>query len=60
MISLSDDKQAVILTLLALHPDNWMIFQTLRMFILTIWLVKYTLQSANLIKLIPLILKPRF
>ena len=37
MISLSDDKQAVILTLLALHTDNWMIFQTLRMFILTIW-----------------------
>ena len=30
------------------------------MFILTIWLVKYTLQSSSLIKPIPLIPKPHF
>ena len=30
------------------------------MFILTIWLVKYTLQSSNLIKTIPLIPKQHF
>ena len=33
MISLCDDKQAVLLALLTLHPDIWMIFSTLIMFI---------------------------
>ena len=37
MMSLSDDKQADIIDALTLHPDIWTIFQTLIMFILTIW-----------------------
>ena len=37
MLSLSDDKQADSIDALILHPDIWMIFQTLIMFILTIW-----------------------
>ena len=47
IMSLSDDKQADIMYALKLHPDIWTIFWTLIMFILTIWLVKYTLQSSN-------------
>ena len=26
MMSLSDDKQAILLTLLTLHPDIWIVF----------------------------------
>ena len=39
MVSLSDDKQAdiILLMLLTLHADIWTIFQTLIMFILTLW-----------------------
>ena len=36
--------------LLTIHPDIWTIFKTLIMFILTLWQVKYTFQSSNLIK----------
>ena len=37
----------MLLMRLTLHPDIWTIFLILIMFILTIWLVKYTLQSSN-------------
>ena len=40
MISVSGDKQADIIDAFnttAVHPDIWMIFQTLIMFILAIW-----------------------
>ena len=37
MMSLTDDKQADIIDILTLHPDIWMIFQTLIMFILIAW-----------------------
>ena len=47
MMSLSDDKQADLLMRLTLHPDIWTIFEILIMFLLTIWLVKYTLQISN-------------
>ena len=47
MMSLSDDKQVDVIDALTLHPDIWTIFLILIMFILTIWLVKYTLQSSN-------------
>ena len=60
MMSLSDDKQADVIEALPLHPIIWRIFLTLTMFILKIWLFKYTLQSSNLIKPIPLILKLHF
>ena len=46
-MSLSDNKQADVMMRLTLHPDIWTIFKILIMFILTIWLVKYTLQSSN-------------
>ena len=47
MMSLSENKQADVIDALTLLPDIWTIFQILIMFILTIWLVKYTLQSSN-------------
>ena len=47
MMSLSDDKQADVFDNLTLHPDFWTIIRIVIMFILTIWLVKYTLQSSN-------------
>ena len=59
-MSLSNDKQADIIDALTLHPDIWTIFYTLIMFILTLGLAIYILQSSNLMKLIPLIPKPRF
>ena len=37
MMSLSDDKQAYVIYRLTLHPDIWTIFETLIMFIVTIW-----------------------
>ena len=58
MMSLSDDKQADVIDAFKLHQNIWTIFQTLIMFILTICLVKYTLQSSNFIKPITLIPKP--
>ena len=60
MMSLSDDKQADVIDAFnttSRYLDDILI---LIMFILTIWLVKYTLQSSNLIKPMPLILKPHF
>ena len=58
---LSDDKQAGILDafknyiqILGRYFKHFKI-----MFVLTIWEVKYTLQSSNLIKQIPLLRKPR-
>ena len=47
MMSLSDDKHVDVIERLTRNPDIWTIFQILIMFILTIWLVKYTLQSSN-------------
>ena len=60
MMSLSDDKQADIINAFnttSIYLDDIL---TLIMFILRILSVKYTLQSTNLIKLIPLTPKPRF
>ena len=37
----------MLLMRLTLHPDIWTLFYTLIMFILTIWLVKYTLQNSK-------------
>ena len=60
MISLSVDKQADIID--AFNTTSRYLDDTLNIitFILTLWLVKYTLQCSNLIKLIPLIPRPRF
>ena len=37
MMSFSNDNQADVIDPLTLHPDNWTIFLTVIMFILTIW-----------------------
>ena len=47
MMSLSDDKQADVIMRLTLQKYIWMILKILIMFILTIWSVKYTLQTSN-------------
>ena len=47
MMSLSDDKQADIIDAFNTTSNIWTIFLILIMFILTIWLVKYTHQSSN-------------
>ena len=60
MMSHSDDKQADIINAFnttSRYLDN--ILSINNVFFI-IWLVKYTLHSCNLIKLIPLILKARF
>ena len=55
MMSLSDDKQAAFNTT-SRYLDVILSINN----VLTIWLVKYTIQSSNLIKPIPLIPKPHF
>ena len=48
MMSLSDDKQADVIDAFnttSIYLDD--ILNIIEMFILTIWLVKYTLQSSN-------------
>ena len=45
MMSLSDDKQADVID--AFNITSRYLDDILNMFILTIWLVKYTLQSSN-------------
>ena len=50
MMSLSDDRQADVIDAFNTSSRYLAIFKTLIMFILTIWQVKYTLQSSNLIK----------
>ena len=60
MMSLSDDKQAdfiVAFNTTFRYLDDIL---NIIMFIYTIWYVKYTLQSSNLVKLIRLMPKPRF
>ena len=47
MMSLSDDKQADVIDAFNTTSRYLGYFQILIMFILTIWLVKYTLQSSN-------------
>ena len=53
-------SRLMLLMRLTLHPDIWTKFKIFIMFILTIWFVKYTLQSSKWIKPIPLIPKPHF
>ena len=55
MMSLSDDKQADIIDAFN-TTSRYLIFETLMIFILTIWWVGYTMQRFNLIKQIQLIL----
>ena len=50
MMSLSDDRQADVIDAFNTSSRYLAIFKSLIMFILTIWQVKYTLQSSNLIK----------
>ena len=59
IMSLSDDKQADIID--AFNTTSRYLDDILNItnVILTLWEVKFTLQSSNLIKLIPLIPKPR-
>ena len=60
-MSLSDDKQADVIDAFnttSRYLDD--ILNINNMFILKIWLVKYTLQSSNWIKPVPLIPKPHF
>ena len=61
-MSLSDDKQADILTFLTLHPGIWNDSLSINRYIYFDNMVSQTLilQSFNLIKLIPLIPKSRF
>ena len=47
MMSLSDDTQADVIDAFNISSRYLDIFKILIMFILTIWLVKYTLQSSN-------------
>ena len=47
LMSLSVDKQADVIDAFNTNPDIWMIFLILIMFILTIWQIKYTLQSSH-------------
>ena len=60
MMSLSDDKQTDIID--AFNTTSRYLDDILNIdnVYLTIWLVKYTLQSSILIKLIPQIRRPRF
>ena len=60
MISLSDDKQACVINAInttSRYSDDILNINNV---ILTIWYVKCTLQSSNLIKPMPLIKKPHF
>ena len=59
-MSLSDDKQADIIDDFNTTSRCLDDILNINNVILTLWYAKYTLQSSNLIKLIPLIPKPHF
>ena len=60
MMSLSDDNQTGVIDAFNTTSRYLDDILNINMFILTIWLVKFTLQSSNLIEPIPLIPKPHF
>ena len=60
MMSLSDDNQTGVIDAFNTTSRYLDDILNINMFILTIWLVIFTLQSSNLIEPIPLIPKPHF